>query len=85
MYCTAFQHINELVRVDSLDRLFEQNNNPNNLTYKDQCTHCGSVVEIKITRTSGGYGLIGGALCETDPPNYFALCPYCYEKFGKPV
>jgi hypothetical protein len=83
--CTAFRNINKLVGVDSLNRMFEQNENSNHLTYQDQCDQCGCVVKVNITKTSGGYGFQGGVLYETDPQNFFVLCPNCYEELVKTV
>ena len=85
MCCTAFRNINKIVGVDSLNRMFEQNDNPNQFSYQDRCHQCGCVVKIKITKTSGGYGLQGGALCETDAQIFFVLCPNCYEEPGNLV
>ena len=79
MCCTKFQNTNKLVGVDLLKKLFEQNNDPNRLNYQGQCHQCGSAVEIEITKTSGGFGLQGGALCETEPQKLFVLCLNCYE------
>ena len=36
--------------------------------------------DIIITTESGDC-----ALYETDPQNFFVLCPHCTEEFGKPV
>ena len=83
--CTAFRSIHKLVGVDSLDRMFEQNNNPDHFSYQDKCHHCGCVAQVNITKTSGGSGFQGGALYETDAQNYFVLCLNCYEELGKPV
>lgn len=85
MSCTAFRDINKPVGVDSLNRMFEQNDNSDHFSYQDQCDQCGCVVKVNITKTSKGYGFQGGALYETDSQNFFVLCPNCYEELGKPV
>ena len=72
-----------IISVESLNKLFERNNNPQTYTYRDKCQTCGSLTTIEISKTSGGYGLIGGVLYETDLDNLIALCVRCYDKYGK--
>ena len=74
---------NCVITLASLNRFFEQNKNPATCTYRDRCNICGCLVKIEITKTSGGYGLLGGMLYEPDTENYISLCVGCYEKSGK--
>ena len=72
-----------IIRIESLNRLFERNDNPHTYTYRGKCQTCGSSTNIEISKTSGGYGLLGGVLYETGLDNLIALCARCYDKYGK--
>ena len=72
-----------IIKVESLNKLFERNNNPHTCTYRGKCQTCNSSMNIEISKTSGGYGLLGGVLYESDHEKYVALCNDCYKKFGK--
>lgn len=72
-----------IIGIESLNKLFERNNNPNTFTFRGKCQTCGISTKIEISKTSGGYGLLGGVLYESDPENHIALCARCYEKYGK--
>ena len=74
-----------LVKVESLDRMFEQINNSNHSNYRGRCRNCGSDVEVEITKIGGGYGLLGGVLFEADQHNFLILCADCYEKSGRQI
>jgi hypothetical protein len=74
---------NCVITLESLNRIFEQSKNPATYIYHDKCDICGCSVKIEITKTSGGYGLIGGILYEQDPENINALCIGCHTKFKK--
>ena len=80
---TPIINSNCVVTLASLNRIFEQNKNPAIFTHRGRCDICGCSVKIEITKTSGGYGLLGGMLYEPDTESYFALCVSCYEKSGK--
>ena len=54
-------------------------------SYHENCHDCYCDVEVNITKTSGGYGLQGGVLCETNPQNIYVLCLNCCEVIGKAV
>lgn len=69
-----------MVTLESLKKIFEQNDNPTTYTYQGKCNMCGCHVSVRIEKTSGGYGLIGGLLYESYPENYFVLCLGCSEK-----
>jgi len=71
-----------IISIESIVKMFEKNNDPNQSIYRGQCRNCECDVEIKITKTSGGYGLKGGALCEQNPKGVWALCEDCYVKTG---
>ena len=48
------------------------------IVLKEKCSHCGRDVLIEITPTSGGFGLMGGALFKGSlPEKYFAKCSAC--------
>jgi hypothetical protein len=74
-----------IIGVESLNGMFEQDDNTNLCTYGGKCHNCGSDVEVVITRTAGGYGLHRGVLYEPNPENFVVLCSDCYEKSGKPI
>ena len=69
-----------IIGVESLEKLFEQNSNPEQYNFHCNCHHCGCSVEVEITKTSVGYGMSGGVLYETNPQNFLGLCVDCYEK-----
>ena len=68
-----------VIGIKSLNKLFEKNNNPKHCHFKGRCHSCGCDVEVKITRTSGGYGFSGGALCEPKQQKISLLCFSCYN------
>jgi hypothetical protein len=74
-----------IIGIESLDGMFGQVNNASHCTYEGKCHNCGCDAQVEITKTSGGYGLQGGVLCETNPQKLLILCSVCYEKFGKPI
>lgn len=69
-----------IVGIETLKKMAEQNNNAKKFSYECLCHHCGCDVEIKITKTSGGYGLQGGVLYQPNDGNLLALCVDCYLK-----
>ena len=69
-----------IISVEALDRMFEENSNQKQQIYRGECHDCGCAVKIEISKTSVGYGLLGGVLCAPNPQELFALCPDCYEK-----
>ena len=77
------KYSNRVITLESINKIFEQNKNPATFTLQGRCDVCGCSLKIEITKTSGGYGLLGGMLCEPDTENYIALCVGCYEKSGK--
>ncbi|MGD8338563.1 MAG: hypothetical protein PVJ29_15845 [Desulfobacterales bacterium] len=71
-----------IISIESIIEMLNKNNDPNNCIYRDQCLNCGCEVEIKIAKTSGGYGLKGGVLYEQNPKGVWALCDDCFVKSG---
>jgi hypothetical protein len=59
--------------------MFGDNPAGNPVLIKKTCSACGCDVEVELNKTSGGFGLHGGALFETDG-KIIAKCPQCYEK-----
>lgn len=72
----------KIIQIDSLHQICNQSNCATHFKYTDKCTSCGLDVEIEITKTSGGYGLIGGVLYEPEPKVILAICADCYAKCG---
>lgn len=83
LFATKFMKNKLLIKLDSLNRMFDQKQNPETITYKDRCYSCGCSVEIEISKTSGGFGLLGGVLYEIGSEEYDAICVGCYERYCK--
>ena len=62
-----------------LKKMFEANPGKSTITLKGECINCGCKVIIGITITSGGFGLMGGALFKCAPDKYIRKCHDCYQ------
>ena len=72
-----------VISIESLVELFEDNNDPDQFIYGDQCCFCGCDVEIVITKTSQGYGINGGVLLGLNPKKLRVICERCFLKSGR--
>ena len=71
-----------IINIETINKMFEENNGVNHYVYQGRCHNCECDLEIKITKTSGGYGLKGGVLYEPDPNSLLALCDKCHANVG---
>jgi len=70
--------------IDILKKIFEANPEKSIIVLNDKCSDCGCDVIIEITPTSGGFGLMGGALFKGSlPDEYFVKCPACCKVNSK--
>lgn len=65
--------------IERLRKIFEAYPGKSTIVLKSTCSDCGYDIAIRITSTSGGFGLQGGALFECPPDGYLAKCSYCYQ------
>jgi hypothetical protein len=65
--------------VEILKELFNGSPETSKIELNDTCSDCKSEVNIKITPTSEGFGLQGGALFKSSTGGYYAKCPDCYK------
>jgi hypothetical protein len=49
------------------------------IVLEDICSNCGCETIVHITPTSGGYGLLGGALFKFSADEYLVKCRDCYQ------
>ena len=63
--------------INILRKLFEANPRRSSIQIKEKCSECGCETIIKITPTSGGFGLQGGFLFKSSADDYFAKCFDC--------
>jgi DNA-directed RNA polymerase subunit RPC12/RpoP len=65
--------------VEILQKMFENSSDKSKLILNDICSDCKKKIVIQIMHTSGGFGLLGGALFEDAKGGYYAKCPTCYH------
>ncbi len=65
--------------IEILRKLFEANPEKATSVLNCQCSDCGCKTIIKITPTSGGFGLHGGVLFKCSPDDYSVKCHDCYQ------
>ena len=68
-----------IIGTESLNSLFEKNNNTAHLNFKGRCRSCACNVEVKITKTSEGFGFNGGAVCELGQQKLLVQCISCFN------
>jgi hypothetical protein len=68
------------IQLKELNKLFESNDDKDRKRYSGKCSSCGCDVTITIERTSGGYGLLGGVLYESEKGELFLTCSHCLKK-----
>ena len=59
--------------------MFDSAPHQSTIVLEDICTICKKDVIIQITPTSGGFGILGGALFEKGAGGYYAQCAVCYH------
>ena len=69
--------------IEILKNMFEANTEKSTIVLKEKCSDCGCDINIEITSTSGGYGLMGGTLFKISTDKYIAKCPACYKAHFK--
>ena len=70
---------------DLFKTIFEAFPRKSSIMFTGECFDCGNTVAIEIFPTSGGFGLLGGALVEFSTENYTSVCSDCYKANGKLV
>ena len=63
--------------ISRLKKIFEINPGKSTIEMKEKCSDCGREVIIKITPTSGGFGINGGVLSKGEAESTFMKCPDC--------
>jgi len=69
--------------IEILRKMFKANPEKSKIVLKEKCSDCGRETIIEITATSGGFGMMGGALFKISPDKYIAKCPACYKAHSK--
>ena len=59
--------------------IFEVFPETSTISFKGKCSDCGVAVIIDIISTSGGFGLLGGALIKCSTDKYAANCLDCFK------
>jgi hypothetical protein len=65
--------------VEILQKMFDSSPDKSKIVLNNICSDCKKEIIIQITPTSGGFGLLGGALFENANGGYYARCPICYN------
>jgi len=74
-----------IIKVETLNGMFERNNNAGYFCIEGKCNHCECNAKVEITRTSGGYGLQGGVLYESNTRKSPILCSKCFHKMARKI
>jgi hypothetical protein len=65
--------------IEILKKIFKDKPKKSTIELNCKCSDCGCDVNIGITRTSGGFGLLGGYLLKSSTGEFIAKCPDCYK------
>jgi hypothetical protein len=71
-----------LIGLNSLEKIIAESPDGKRKKIFEKCIDCGLSVQVEIHKTSGGYGLAGGALYDSSI-RLCAKCPDCYKKNPK--
>ena len=69
-----------VIALTSLDRLFCGKSTGETIDFRDmRCVGCGQSINVKVQKTSGGYGFLGGIILEQDGGKLLAKCCGCND------
>jgi len=68
-----------------LRKIFEANPAKSTIVLKGYCSDCGCRTIVNVTPTSGGFGLLGGALFKHSADEYLVKCRDCYQVSPKMI
>lgn len=71
--------------MEILQKMFIGSADKSKIVLNDICSECNSEIIIQITPTTGGFGLLGGALFKNSIGGYYAVCPVCYKVVSRTV
>ena len=60
--------------IEILKKMFETNPEKSTIVLKEKCSDCGCDTVLKITPTSGGFGIQGGVLYKSSNDNFIVKC-----------
>ena len=72
-----------IIMIEILRKMFEANPDKSQIVLKEKCSDCGCEINIEITPTSAGFGMLGGVLFKSSTDKYIAKCPACYKAHFK--
>lgn len=71
-----------LISLNRLKKIIDDTMEGETGIIHNKCIDCGFPAEVKIHKTSGGYGLLGGVLYEVEDRVY-VKCGDCYKNDPK--
>jgi hypothetical protein len=75
-----------IISLNTLNRLFHGKSKGEILSFQGiRCVQCGESVNIKIQKTSGGYGFLNGIISEPSCGPLLAKCSKCYRCREQPT
>ncbi len=75
--------LGNLSLIELLQKMFAVSSDKSEIVLSDICSDCNRKVIIQITPTSGGFGLLGGALFKNANGMCCARCPVCHSRNQK--
>lgn len=67
------------VKIETLHEIFKHKKDGRPLEYQGRCRFCGKSTCITITKTSSGYGFLGGVIREPEALKIIMECETCFK------
>jgi len=71
------------MKIETLHGIFHGKNPGHTLEYQGKCCVCAKETIVSITKTSSGYGFIGGVIHDFEAPNFIIKCDVCFHQGSK--
>jgi hypothetical protein len=65
--------------IEILRKMFEANPTESTIALEGKCSECDYETKVNVTPTSGGFGLLGGALFKYSSDEYLVKCRDCCQ------
>jgi hypothetical protein len=68
------------VKIETLHEIFKHKQDDQPLEYQGTCRTCGKSTSVTITKTTSGYGFLGGVIREAEAPDITLECDACFKR-----